>query len=200
MSSAVPSTLTKLVESFERLPGIGPKSAQRLAYHILHAPKEYVDLFAKTLVDVKDQVRLCSVCFNISEGELCGVCDNQSRERSTIVVLEDPLDILAFEKTGYKGLYHVLHGVIAPLNNVGPEQLYLRQLLPRLQGEEVKEVVLATNTTLEGEATAVYIQRLLRDLPGLQVTRIARGLPSGADIEYADEVTLRRAMEGRSTF
>lgn len=198
--STVPSAITKLVESFERLPGIGPKSAQRLAYHVLHAPKEYIESFAKTLLDVKEKVRLCSQCFNICESELCKICRDSNRDSSMIVVIEDPLDILAFEKTGFKGFYHVLHGVIAPLNNIGPEQLYIRQLLPRLHGSEIKEVILATNTTLEGEATAVYIQRLIKDFPGLRVTRIARGLPSGADIEYADEVTLRRAFEGRVGF
>ena len=200
MSSVLPSQMTKLVEAFEKLPGIGPKSAQRLAYHMLHAPKEYIEKFSTTLLSVKELVRLCSICYNVSESEVCGTCSDKARDRSMIVVLEDPLDVLAFDKTGYKGLYHVLHGVIAPLDNVGPEQLYIRQILPRLQSGEVKEVVLATNTTLEGDATAVYIQRLIKDYPNLKVTRIARGLPSGADIEYADEVTLRKALEGRSGF
>lgn len=197
--NTLPAPLIKLVESFERLPGIGPKSAQRLAYHMMNAPKEYLESFAKTMLDVKDKVRLCSVCFNISEGELCRVCADQNRDKSVIAILEDPLDVMAFEKTGYKGLYHVLHGVIAPLSNIGPEQLYIRQLLPRLAGD-VQEVILATNPSLEGEATAVYIQRLLKDTPGLKVTRIARGLPVGAEVEYADEVTLRRSLEGRSSF
>lgn len=197
--NTLPTPLIKLVESFERLPGIGPKSAQRLAYHMMNAPKEYLESFAKTLLDVKEKVRLCSRCFNISEGELCRVCADHNRDQTVIAVLEDPLDVMAFEKTGFKGLYHVLHGVIAPLSNVGPEQLYIRQLLPRLAGD-VQEVILATNPSLEGEATAVYIQRLLKDTPGLKITRIARGLPVGAEVEYADEVTLRRALEGRSSF
>ncbi|GIW60165.1 MAG: recombination protein RecR [Patescibacteria group bacterium] len=198
--NTLPSPIVRLVEAFERLPGVGPKSAQRLAYHMLHAPREYIDSFAETLKSVKEKVRLCNQCFNISDEELCVVCRDSGRERHSVVVVEGPLDVLAFDKTGYKGLYHVLHGVIAPLQHIGPEQLYISQLLPRLQDGEVKELVLATNPTIEGEATAVYIQRLVRGFADLKVSRIARGLPVGADVEYADEVTLRRAFEGRSGF
>lgn len=198
--NTLPSPIVRLVEAFERLPGVGPKSAQRLAYHMLHAPREYIDSFAETLKSVKEKVRLCNQCFNISDEELCVVCRDSGRERHSVVVVEGPLDVLAFDKTGYKGLYHVLHGVIAPLQHIGPEQLYIAQLLPRLQDGEVKELVLATNPTIEGEATAVYIQRLVRGFADLKVSRIARGLPVGADVEYADEVTLRRAFEGRSGF
>lgn len=198
--NTLPSLIVRLVEAFERLPGVGPKSAQRLAYHMLHAPREYIDSFAETLKSVKEKVRLCNQCFNISDEELCVVCRDAGRDKHSVVVVEGPLDVLAFDKTGYKGLYHVLHGVIAPLQHIGPEQLYIAQLLPRLQDGEVKELVLATNPTIEGEATAVYIQRLVKGFVDLKVSRIARGLPVGADVEYADEVTLRRAFEGRSGF
>jgi recombination protein RecR len=167
---------------------------------MLHAPREYIDSFAETLKSVKDKVRLCNQCFNISDEELCVVCRDAGRDKQSVVVVEGPLDVLAFDKTGYKGLYHVLHGVIAPLQHIGPEQLYIAQLLPRLQDGEVRELVLATNPTIEGEATAVYIQRLVKGFADLKVSRIARGLPVGADVEYADEVTLRRAFEGRSGF
>lgn len=195
--SKLPKPITNLIDSFEKLPGIGPKSAQRLAYHLLHAPKEQIEKFAETLLSVKNNIRLCMTCLNISEKELCDICDDNGRDRSIIAVVEAPLDILAFEKTGFNGLYHVLHGSISPLDNIGPDQLYIRQLLPRLKDGVVTEIILATNPTLEGEATAMYIQRLVDPL-GIKMTRIARGLPIGGDIEYADEVTLRRSLEGRS--
>ncbi len=194
--ASIPKPITNLIEAFERLPGIGPKSAQRLAYHMLHAPKEQLESFSNTLLDIKDKITLCQVCFNVSDASTCPICSDNGRDQSLIAVVEEPLDILAFEKTGLKGLYHVLHGSISPLQNIGPDQLYIRQLLPRLK-TDVKEVILATNPTLEGEATAMYIQRLIEPL-GVKVTRIARGLPVGGDIEYADEVTLRRSLEGRS--
>jgi recombination protein RecR len=194
----LPKPISNLIEAFEKLPGIGPKSAQRLAYHMLHAPKEQIESFAETLMAIKNKIRLCSSCFNVSESELCDICSDSSRDHSIIAVVEAPLDILAFEKTNFKGMYHVLHGSISPLDNIGPDQLYIRQLLPRLKGDVVKEIILATNPTLEGEATAMYIQRLVEHL-GVNVTRIARGLPIGGDIEYADEVTLRKSLEGRSS-
>jgi recombination protein RecR len=192
----IPKPIINLIESFERLPGIGPKSAQRLAYHLMHAPKEQLESFSNTILDVKNKIVLCKACFNVSDSAECPICSDSGRDKSIIAVVEEPLDILAFEKTNFKGLYHVLHGSIAPLQNIGPDQLYIRQLLPRLKSE-VSEVILAMNPTLEGDATAMYIQRLIEPL-GVKVTRIARGLPMGGDIEYADEVTLRRAMEGRS--
>ncbi len=195
----IPKPITNLIDAFERLPGIGPKSAQRLAYHLLHAPKEQIELFAQTLMAIKDSITLCKTCFNVSDAEFCGICTDSSRDTSIIAVVEEPLDTNAFEKSGFKGMYHVLHGAISPLSNIGPEQLYIRQLLPRLKAGVVSEIILATNPTLEGEATAMYIQRLVEPL-GLSVTRIARGLPVGGDIEYADEVTLRKALEGRSAF
>jgi len=193
----VPKPVTHLIEAFEKLPGIGPKSAQRLAYHLLHAPKEQIENFSKTLMDIKDKITLCKLCFNVSEDNECPICLDDTRDKNTIAVVEEPLDILAFEKSGFKGLYHVLHGAISPLSHIGPDQLYIRQLLPRLKSN-IQEVVLATNPTLEGEATAMYIQRLIEPL-GVRITRIARGLPVGGDIEYADEVTLKRAFEGRNT-
>jgi recombination protein RecR len=194
-----PKPIANLVEAFEKLPGIGPKSAQRLTYHLLHAPKQQLETFAQTILDVKEKIVLCKQCFNVSESALCPICSDNSRDASIIAVIEEPLDVLAFEKTGFKGMYHVLHGAISPLSNIGPEQLYIRPLLDRLKDGVVTEVILATNPTLEGEATAMYIQRLVNPL-GVKLTRIARGLPVGGDIEYADEVTLRRAMEGRSQF
>ncbi len=195
----LPKPITNLIEAFEKLPGIGPKSAQRLAYHLLHAPKEQLESFSSTILAVKNQVRLCKDCFNVSDQDICDICSDPTRDHSIIAVVEAPLDILALEKTGFRGLYHVLHGAISPLDNIGPDQLYIRQLLPRLRDGSVKEIILATNPTLEGEATAMYIHRLVDPL-GVKLTRIARGLPVGGDIEYADEVTLRRAMESRNAF
>ncbi len=195
----LPKPITNLIEAFEKLPGIGPKSAQRLAYHLLHAPKEQLENFSATILAVKNQVRLCKDCFNVSDQDICDICSDPTRDHSIIAVVEAPLDILALEKTGFRGLYHVLHGAISPLDNIGPDQLYIRQLLPRLRDSAVKEIILATNPTLEGEATAMYIHRLVNPLD-VKLTRIARGLPVGGDIEYADEVTLRRAMESRNAF
>jgi recombination protein RecR len=193
----VPRPVTNLIEAFEKLPGIGPKSAQRLAYHLLHAPKEQIELFAKTLIEIKEKITLCKICFNVTEDPECPICLDASRDHTTIAVVEEPLDIMAFEKSGFRGLYHVLHGSISPLSHIGPDQLYIRQLLPRLK-TSIQEVILATNPTLEGEATAMYIQRLIEPM-GIKMSRIARGLPVGGDIEYADEVTLKRAFEGRNT-
>jgi recombination protein RecR len=192
----IPKPIINLIESFERLPGIGPKSAQRLAYHLMHAPKEQLESFSNTILDVKNKIVLCNSCFNVSDSFACPICSDAGRDRSIVAVVEEPLDILAFEKTNFKGLYHVLHGSIAPLQNIGPDQLYIRQLLPRLKSE-VTEVILAMNPTLEGDATAMYIQRLIEPL-GVKVTRIARGLPMGGDIEYADETTLRMSLERRN--
>jgi recombination protein RecR len=195
--ASTPKPITSLVEAFEKLPGIGPKSAQRLTYHLLHAPKAQLESFAQTILDVKDKIVLCKICYNVSDGDECPICADTSRDKTMIVVVEEPLDILAFERTPLKAQYHVLHGAISPMNNIGPEQLYIRPLLERMKGDLIKEVILATNPTLEGEATAMYIHRLIDPL-GVKITRIARGLPVGGDIEYADEVTLRRALEGRS--
>lgn len=200
----IPRSVRNLIEAFERLPGIGPKTAQRLTYYLLHAPIEEAKALADAAVFMKEKTKICSICFNIGEENLCQICSDPSRDQATIVVVENPLDVLALEKANYKGLYHVLHGVISPLENIGPSEIHIRELLPRLKtsyikASEVKEIILATNPTMEGEATAMYIQRLIAPL-GVKVTRIARGLPVGSDLEYADETTLARAMEGRKEY
>lgn len=197
--STVPKVVQNLIEAFERLPGIGPKTAQRLTYHLLHAPKEEAEALARSALDLKEKTTICQVCFNISESNPCEICSDESRDKSIIAVVEDPLDVLALEKTGFRGLYHVLHGSISPMENIGPEELHIRELLPRLKDKTVSEVILATNPTMEGEATAMYIDRLISPL-GVKVTRIARGLPVGGDLEYADESTLSRALEGRREY
>lgn len=197
--AAIPKVVQNLIEAFERLPGIGPKTAQRLAYHLLHAPKEEAQALAQAAVDLKDKTVLCQMCQNIAESSPCQICSDASRDKSTIAIVEDPLDVLALERANFKGLYHVLHGAISPLENIGPEELRIRELLPRLKDGVVREVILATNPTMEGEATAMYIDRLISPL-GVKVTRIARGLPVGGDLEYADETTLTRALEGRKEY
>jgi recombination protein RecR len=187
--------VARLIEEFNKLPGIGPKTAQRLTFHLLRMPAEEARGLADAIVEVKERIGFCSTCFNITESDPCWVCRG-ARDRSMICVVEEPLDVLALERTGhYKGLYHVLHGAISPMEGIGPEELRIRELLGRL-GEGVQEVILATNPNLEGEATAMYLTKLLTPL-GAKVTRLARGLPVGGDLEYADEVTLTRALEGR---
>jgi recombination protein RecR len=195
----VPKSVQNLIEAFERLPGIGPKTAQRLTFYLLHAPIEESQALAKSAIEMKEKTVLCSICFNIGEKDPCQVCADPTRDQATIAIVEDPLDVLAMERAGFKGLYHVLHGVISPLENIGPDQLHIRELLPRLKDGKVTEIILATNPTMEGEATAMYIQRLIGPL-GVKVTRIARGLPVGGDLEYADETTLSRALEGRNEY
>lgn len=195
----VPKPVQNLIEAFERLPGIGPKTAERLTFYLLHAPKEESDMLAKAALEMKEKTKICSICFNIGEEEPCYICSDSSRDQSIIMVVENPLDVMSLEKASFKGLYHVLHGVISPLENIGPDELHIRELLPRLKGNKIKELILATNPTMEGEATAMYIQRLISPL-GVKITRIARGLPVGSDIEYADETTLSRALEGRSDY
>lgn len=197
--ATVPKPVRNLIEAFERLPGIGPKTAQRLTYYLLHAPKEEAEMLAKSAIDMKEKTVLCSTCFNIGEANPCQICDDSSRDQGVIAIVEDPLDVLALEKSGYKGLYHVLHGIIAPMDNIGPDQLHIKELLPRLKSDQVQEIILATNPTMEGEATAMYIQRLISPL-GVKITRLARGLPVGGDLEYADETTLSRALEGRKEY
>src|SRR5262245_60889943 len=187
--------VARLIEEFNKLPGIGPKTAQRLTFHLLRMPVEQARGLADAIVEVKERIGFCTVCFNITESDPCWVCRG-ARDRSTICVVEEPLDVLALERTGhYKGLYHVLHGAISPMEGIGPEELRIRELLGRV-GDGVQEVILATNPNLEGEATAMYLTKLLSPL-GPRVTRLARGLPVGGDLEYADEVTLTRALEGR---
>ena len=196
---SVPTALpmARLIEELHKLPGIGPKNAQRLAYFLLHASEEQARALAEAIVAVKEKIVFCSICQNITEAAPCPICRDDERDHSKICVVEKPLDILPLERTrAYDGLYHVLHGVISPMEGVGPEDLRIRELLDRLQGESVQEIILATNPNLEGEATAMYLQRLIVPL-GIKVTRLARGLPFGSDLEYADEVTLTRALEGR---
>ena len=190
--------LSRLVEQFERLPGIGYKSAQRLAYYVLGLSDEEVKKLADSIVEAHDKIHTCRICCNLTDQELCSICSNPSRDHSTICVVENPRDVVAMERTrDYEGSYHVLHGVISPLNGVGPDQLHIKELLDRIHGDDVREVIMATNPTVEGEATAMYVSRLLKPL-GVKVTRLAYGIPVGGDLEYADEVTLSRALEGRS--
>lgn len=190
--------LAKLIDQFERLPGIGHKSAQRLAYYVLAMTKEQAADFAKTITDAHEKIHYCKVCCNLTDQELCPVCRNSARDRSIICVVEDPRDVFALERTQeFHATYHVLHGAISPLGGVGPDQLCIKELLARVNQSEVKEVIMATNPTVEGEATAMYLSRLLKPL-GIKVTRLAYGIPVGGDLEYADEVTLSRAIEGRS--
>ncbi len=200
MSRRTPVTaapLARLIEAFHRLPGIGPKSAQRLAYHILRTPKDEVAELSVALLEVKDRIRLCGICQNVTEADPCGLCSDPTRDQSVICVVEEPLDILALERAGaYYGLYHVLHGALSPMDGVGPEQLKVRELLERVRDDGVEEIILATNPNLEGEATSSYLARLLQPL-GLRVTRIAHGLPIGSDVEYADERTLSQALQHR---
>lgn len=195
----VPKSVQNLIEAFERLPGIGPKTAQRLTFYLLNAPREEAQALSDAAISMKDKTRLCSICFNIGEEDPCAICSDESRDKEVIMIVENPLDVLALEKANYKGLYHVLHGVIAPMDNIGPDEIHIREILKRLKVGKVKEIILATNPTMEGEATAMYIQRLIQPL-GVKVTRIARGLPVGSDIEYADETTLSRALEGRKEY
>ena len=187
----------RLIEELNKLPGIGPKTAQRLTYFLLRAPQEQAQSLVEAILAVKEQVGLCSVCQNITEADPCLICRSNKRDHSIICVVEEPLDILALERSqSYNGLYHVLHGVISPMDGIGPEDIKIRELLTRLQTGETTEVILATNPNLEGEATAMYLQRLISPL-GIKLTRLARGLPFGSALEYADEVTLARALEGR---
>lgn len=200
----IPKAIQNLVESFERLPGVGPKTAQRLTFYLLHVPQHELDRFAESLQQLKTGTKLCAICFSIDEISPCSICSNPERDQSVVCVVEQPLDVLALEKNGrYKGVYHVLHGRIDPLNNLGPDEIYIKPLLDRIRNQEsgIMEVILATNPTMEGEATAMYIAKQLRIMNAeLRITRIGRGLPVGADLEYADEVTLQRAMEGRSQY
>lgn len=200
----IPKAIQNLIEAFERLPGIGPKTAQRLTFYLLHVPQGELDLFASSIANLKNQTVTCSTCFLVGETDPCEICSDSQRDTSTICVVEQPLDVLALEKGGrYKGLYHVLHGKIDPLNNIGPDEIFIKQLLERIndEGLRINEVILATNPTMEGEATAMYVAKQIRAKSlELRVTRIGRGLPTGADLEYADELTLQRAMEGRREY
>ena len=194
----LPLPLKQLIENFAALPGIGRKTAQRLAFHVLDMPEEQAKAFAKAIVDAKSSIHNCKICQNFTDKEICDICSSPERDSSVICVVEDPRDVFSFERINeYNGLYHVLHGAISPMGGVGPEQLRIKELLARVGGDSpVKEVIMATNSTVEGEATAMYISRLLKPL-GIKVTRLAYGIPVGGELEYTDEVTLTRAMEGR---
>lgn len=197
----LPIPLQNLITEFSKLPGIGPKTASRLSFYLLKSKNEDVELFAKALGELKKTVTFCSSCFNLTEKNPCPICSDLRRDKTVICVVEEPMDIVAINSTGeFNGLYHVLHGAISPINNVGPEDLKINELLNRLkQNSDVKELILATNPNLEGEATAMFIAKLLKPL-GIKITRIARGLPSGGDLEYADEITLSNAMKGRKEY
>jgi recombination protein RecR len=210
----IPRPIQDLIEALERLPGIGPKTAARLTFYLLHVPQEELDKFAKALLNLRKKTVLCLTCFNVAESNPCPICSDETRDKAKICVVEQPLDVLAIEKSNsYKGLYHVLHGAIDPLNNIGPDELKIKELIKRLQSliinhqSLVIEVILATNPNMEGEATAMYVARRLREQlqstvnsQQLKITRIGRGLPVGGDLEYADEVTLTRALEGRREY
>ena len=197
MSKAIPASVTRLIDEFSRLPGVGPKTAARLTYYLLRAPDEHAMALSEALRDLKASTRYCSICQNITEADPCGVCSDEQRDAGLICVVEEPLDVLAIERTGhYMGRYHVLHGAINPMEGVGPEELRIRELLQRVQAGPVREVIIATNVGLEGDATAMYIHRQLKDK--VKLTRLARGLPVGGDLEYADSVTLSGALEGRT--
>ena len=190
--------LTELIAQFERLPGIGRKTAQRLAFSILEQPPERAEKFAEALVNARRKIHFCKVCQGLTDKEVCDICDDSRRDRSVICVVAEPKDIMAFERTReYNGIYHVLHGVISPLDGIGPDQLRIKELMARLGSGEVNEIIMATNPTVEGEATASYISRLVKPM-GIKVTRLAYGIPVGGDLEYADEFTLARALEGRN--
>jgi len=205
----LPKALSRVIEEFEKLPGVGPKSAQRLGFYLLHVPQSQLDSFGEALSELKKNTVLCSTCHNVGEEDPCWICSDESRDQEMICVVEDALDVLAVERSGtYKGVYHVLHGVIDPMSNIGPDDIYVPQLVKRVgNNPKIREIILATNPTMEGEATAMYIVQKLKtqstnsptDSP-LILTRIGRGLPIGADLEYADETTIHRAMEGRREF
>ncbi len=204
----IPKAIKNLTEAFERLPGIGPKTAQRLTFYLLHVPQNLLDDFASSLTNLKKNTVLCSICFNVAEVDPCPICSSQNRDHSIVCVVEQPLDVLALEKGGrFNGVYHVLHGAISPLNNIGPDEIRINELIRRIKNEElrIKEIILATNSNMEGEATAMYLAKELKELIQIsnfkfQISRLAHGLPVGGDVEYADEVTLQRAMEGRREY
>lgn len=191
------SPISKLIEELAKLPGIGGKSAQRLAFYIINLPEEKVVTLSSALIEAKRNIKYCNMCFSLCDSELCSICKNDSRSPHTIMVVEDPRDMAAYEKTReFKGLYHILHGAISPLNSIAPSDLKIKELLERLNSQEVEEIIIATNPNIEGEATAMYISKLIKPL-GIKVTRIAHGVPVGGDLEYVDEITLSRALEGR---
>lgn len=207
--NVLPKSLVRVIESFQRLPGIGPKSAQRLSFYLLHLPEEELNKFSDAIKGLKKGTLLCSVCKNVTEADPCPICSSPSRDASILCIVEQPTDVLSLERTGvFQGYYHVLHGVIDPLNNIGPDELFIADLLKRIKKEThpIEEIIFALNPTMEGEATTMYIQKQIEDVrhamgkDPIPMTKLAHGLPVGADIEYADEVTLKRALEGRRTY
>jgi recombination protein RecR len=199
MSNAIPASVTALIDAFARLPGVGPKTASRLTYFLLRAPNEVSETLAQSVIDLKAKTRLCNVCFNITEEETCATCKDPQRDGTIIAVVEEPLDVMAIERTGtYNGRYHVLHGVISPRDGIGPDQLKIKELIKRVHGGGINELIISTNPGMEGDATAMAIKSELDKLGlTLKLSRLARGLPTGADLEYADSVTLMRALQGR---
>ncbi len=198
MSEYNVAPFANLVDQFESFPGIGRKTAQRLAYFILNLPKNKAQDFSDAIMEAHKKIKYCKICKNLTDEEICSICRNKSRDMSTICVVEEPKDVMAFERIGnIDATYHVLHGAISPMNGIGPDQIYIKELLDRIKNGKVKEVIMATNPTVEGEATAMYISKLLKPL-GVKVTRLAYGIPVGGDLEYADEITLQRSIEGRS--
>lgn len=198
----IPKSIQQVIEAFERLPGIGPKTAQRLTFYLLHVPQGELDRFGSAIQNLRKSTKICSVCFSVDEQDPCSICSDQRRDHSVVCVLEQPLDVLALEKNGkYNGVYHVLHGRIDPLNNIGPDEIRIHELLQRTKQPGINEIILATNPTMEGEATAMYMSKKLKSQnSNLKITRIGRGLPTGADLEYADPTTLEQAMNGRQEY
>ncbi len=195
--TGLPLPISRLIDSLSKLPGIGGKSATRLAFHILKSPIQYAESLTKSITDVKSKVTLCPMCYSFTEEALCDICKDEERDDSIICVVEEPVDLVAIERSGeFKGKYHVLHGVISPIDGIGPEELRIKELLSRLGGGKVKEVIAATNTNVEGEATALYLAKIIKPL-GIEVSRIAHGIPVGGDIEYIDEITLSKALRDR---
>lgn len=198
----IAKSLSDLIESFEKLPGIGPKTAQRLSFYLLRVPQSQLDSFSQSLSNLKKLTVICSVCKNVGETDPCAVCSDSQRDKTMVLVVEEPFDVLVFEKIAkHKGVYHVLHGAINPLENIGPDEIYIKELIDRVKltnGHTIKEVIIATNPTMEGEATAMYISKKLKEVkPNLKITRLGMGLPTGADLGYADEATLKEALDGR---
>lgn len=197
-SQGLPPTVARVIDSFSRLPGIGPKTASRLTFFLLRSPDEMSRTLAEALADLKTKTQLCSICYNITDSTICSICADEKRDKNVVVVVEEPLDLVAIERTGmFKGRYHVLHGAIRPVEGIGPDDLKIKELLKRVEEEKIDEVIIATNPNTEGEATAFTIQRYLAN-SGVKVTRLARGLPTGSDLEYVDTLTLTRALQGRS--
>ena len=197
--NVIPKSIQDLIDELAKLPGVGPKTAQRLTFYLLRGSEDNIDRLGGAVLNLKKGIKYCSICCNFTDEELCRVCKDQGRESGIVCVVSEPLDVVAFEKTGFRGVYHVLGGIISPVEGVGPDDLFIKELLTRLKKDNISEVVLATNPNLEGETTALYLQRLIQPL-NIHITRIARGLPVGGDLEYADEVTLTRSIEGRRDY